>query len=121
MGRKGPRAKTKTVLKPVNKWDKLGSMPNVKCQTFLNKNPPTLSVSYFHILFYKLAYFSDPVVDEYVGVRTPVCSAGSYLCHCFFRQPEIGESVIKVFFSEPPRRILWRLALIWIYIIMYQI
>ena len=41
MGRKGPRAKTKTVLKTVSIVDQLGIMPNSKFQTFLNKNPPT--------------------------------------------------------------------------------
>ena len=40
MGRKGPRAKTKSVLKSVSKVQKLGSMPNLKFQTFLNKNHP---------------------------------------------------------------------------------
>ena len=40
MGRKGPRAKTKTVLKSVSKWEQFGSMPNFKFQTLLNKNPP---------------------------------------------------------------------------------
>ena len=40
MGRKGPRAKTKTVLKSVSKWQQFGSMPNLKFQTFLNKNHP---------------------------------------------------------------------------------
>ena len=40
MGRKGPRAKTKTVLKPVKQWDKHGSMPNSEFLTFLNKNHP---------------------------------------------------------------------------------
>ena len=40
MGRKGPRAKTKTVLKSVSKMQQLDSMPNFKCQTFLNKNHP---------------------------------------------------------------------------------
>ena len=41
MGRKGPRAKTKTVLKPVKQWDKHGSMPKSEFLTFLNKNHPT--------------------------------------------------------------------------------
>ena len=41
MGRKGPRAKTKTVLKPVKQWEKHGSMPNSEFFTFLNKNHPT--------------------------------------------------------------------------------
>ena len=45
MGRNGPRAKTKTVLKPVKQWEKLGSMPNLKFKTFLNKNPPTTSTA----------------------------------------------------------------------------
>ena len=40
MGRKGPRAKTKTVLKTVSIVDQLGIMPNSKFQTFLNKNHP---------------------------------------------------------------------------------
>ena len=40
MGRKGPRAKTKTVLKSVSKWEQFGSMPNLKFQTLFNKNPP---------------------------------------------------------------------------------
>ena len=43
MGRKGPKAKTKIVLKSVSKVDQLGSMPNLKCQTFLNKNPPSVT------------------------------------------------------------------------------
>ena len=34
MGRKGPRAKTKTVLKSVSKWQQFGSMQNLKFQTF---------------------------------------------------------------------------------------
>ena len=42
IGRNGPRAKTKTVMKPVKQWEKLGSMPNLKFKTFLNKNPPTI-------------------------------------------------------------------------------
>ena len=41
MGRKGPRAKTKIVLKSVNKVDQLGSMHNLKFQTFPNKNHPS--------------------------------------------------------------------------------
>ena len=41
MGRRGPRAKTKIVLKSVGKVEQLGSIPNLKCQTSLNKNHPT--------------------------------------------------------------------------------
>ena len=41
MGRKGPRAKTKIVLKSVKQWEQLGNMLNLKFQTFLNKNHPT--------------------------------------------------------------------------------
>ena len=41
MGRKGPRAKTKIVLKSVKQWEQLGNMHNLKFQTFLNKNHPT--------------------------------------------------------------------------------
>ena len=41
MGRKGPRAKTKIVLKSVNQWEQLGNMHNLKFQTFLNKNHPS--------------------------------------------------------------------------------
>ena len=41
MGRKGPRAKTKTVLKPVKQWDQHGNMQNWISKTFLNKNHPT--------------------------------------------------------------------------------
>ena len=40
MGRKGPRAKTKIVLKSVKQWEQLGNMHNLKFQTFLNKNHP---------------------------------------------------------------------------------
>ena len=40
MGRKGSRAKTKTVLKSVSKLQQFDSMPNLKCQTLLNKNHP---------------------------------------------------------------------------------
>ena len=42
MGRKGPRAKTKTVLKSVSKMQQLDSMPNLKFQTILNKNHPRM-------------------------------------------------------------------------------
>ena len=42
MGRKGPRAKTKTVLKSVSKWEQFGSMQNL--QTLPNKNHPTVPV-----------------------------------------------------------------------------
>ena len=42
MGRKGPRAKTKTVLKPVKQWEKHGSMPKSESLTFLNKNHPNV-------------------------------------------------------------------------------
>ena len=45
MGRKGPRAKTKIVLKSVSKVHKLGSRHNLKLQTFLSKNPPSGVVS----------------------------------------------------------------------------
>ena len=45
MGRRGPSPKTKIVLKSVSKVDQLGTMPNLKCQTFLNKNPPSNIVS----------------------------------------------------------------------------
>ena len=41
MGRKGPRAITKTVLKSVSKWAQFGSMQNLKFQTLQNKNHPT--------------------------------------------------------------------------------
>ena len=41
MGRKRPRAKTKTVLKPVKQWDQHGNMQNWISKTFLNKNHPT--------------------------------------------------------------------------------
>ena len=40
-GRNGPRVKTKTVLKPVNKKEQLGGMPKMKN---LNKNPPNVTV-----------------------------------------------------------------------------
>ena len=41
MGRKGPRAKTKTVLKPVNKMKQLVGMPMTNKEKNLNKNHPT--------------------------------------------------------------------------------
>ena len=34
MGKKGPRAKTKTALKSVSKWAQFGSMQNLKFQSF---------------------------------------------------------------------------------------
>ena len=43
MGRKGPRAKTKTVLKPVNK-KQLGCMPKMKKDKNPNKNHPIATV-----------------------------------------------------------------------------
>ena len=48
MGGKGPRAKTKIVLKSVSKVDQFESMHDLKYQTFLNKNPPT--VYYFKFM-----------------------------------------------------------------------
>ena len=36
MGRKGPRAKTKTVLKPVKQWENHGSMLNSELLTFFS-------------------------------------------------------------------------------------
>ena len=44
MGRKGPRAKTKTVLKSVSKMQQFGSMQNLKFQTLLVKNHPISQV-----------------------------------------------------------------------------
>ena len=41
MGRKRPRAKTKTVLKSVNKMKQLVGMPKTKKSKNLNKNHPT--------------------------------------------------------------------------------
>ena len=41
MGKKRPREKTKTVLKPVKQWDQHGNMQNWISKTFLNKNHPT--------------------------------------------------------------------------------
>ena len=49
MGRKGPRAKTKTVLKSVSKWKQFGSMPNLKFQTLLNKNHPNIIIANVHL------------------------------------------------------------------------
>ena len=46
MGRKGPKAKTKTVLKSVSKWAQFGSMQNFKFQTLLNKNHPNIKGLY---------------------------------------------------------------------------
>ena len=46
-GRNGPRVKTKTVLKPVNKKEQLGGMPKMKKDKNLNKNPPTVTHSIF--------------------------------------------------------------------------
>ena len=40
MGRKVPRTKTKTFLKSVSKMQQIGSMQNLRFQTFLNKNHP---------------------------------------------------------------------------------
>ena len=42
MGRKRPGAKTKTVLKPVNKMKQLVGRPRQKKLKNLNKNPPTI-------------------------------------------------------------------------------
>ena len=41
MGRKRSRAKTKTVLKPVNKMKQLVGMPKTNKEKNLNKNHPT--------------------------------------------------------------------------------
>ena len=40
-GRNGPRVKTKTVLKPVNKKEQLGGMPKMKKDKNQNKNHPS--------------------------------------------------------------------------------
>ena len=65
IGRNGPRAKTKTVMKPVKQWEKLGSMPNLKFKTFLNKNPPNISLSFLYV---PCRYGSHSVVP---GTFTP--------------------------------------------------
>ena len=44
MGRKGPKAKTKTVLKTVCKTTQLGSMQNLRNTNILNKNHPTFLI-----------------------------------------------------------------------------
>ena len=51
MGRKGPRAKTKTVLKPVKQWGKKGSMPNSDFLTFLNKNHPKTPYCFMSLMW----------------------------------------------------------------------
>ena len=40
MGRKGPRAKTKTVLKSVSRMQQLGSMPNLRFSTLSKQESP---------------------------------------------------------------------------------
>ena len=47
MGRKGPRAKTKTALKSVSKMQQLCSMQNLKLKTFINKNPSICSTKFY--------------------------------------------------------------------------
>ena len=42
MGKKRPRAKTKTVLKPMNKIKQLAGMPKTKKLKNLNKNHPNI-------------------------------------------------------------------------------
>ena len=70
MGRKGPRAKTKTVLKFMSKMQQLGSMPNLKFQTLLNKNPPTpLSVRH------KKSVTQNASVTKKLGCRVPLFPA----------------------------------------------
>ena len=44
MGRKSPKAKTKTVLKSVSKMQQLGSIQNLKFQTLSNKNHPNIHI-----------------------------------------------------------------------------
>ena len=57
MGRKGPGAKTKTVLKSVSKMQQLGSMPDLKFQTFLNKNPPSAELTVLlHLIPNRMKY-----------------------------------------------------------------
>ena len=43
-GRNGPRVKTKTVLKPVNKKEQLGGMPKMKKDKNQNKNHPIMTM-----------------------------------------------------------------------------
>ena len=60
MGRKRPRAKTKTVLKPVKQWDQHGNMQNWISKSFLNKNHPINN-----LVGYSLAKHEE--VEEPVG------------------------------------------------------
>ena len=46
MGRQGPRATTKTVLKSVSKLQQFDSIPNLKCKTLLNKNHPIVRLQW---------------------------------------------------------------------------
>ena len=60
MGRKGPRAKTKTVLKPVNKKEQLGGMPKMKKDKNPNKNPPNA--------IFKNDHVDDMVIFENINI-----------------------------------------------------
>ena len=51
MGRKRPRAKTKTVLKPVNKMKQLAGMPRTNKEKNLNRKPPRATVKKKQILY----------------------------------------------------------------------
>ena len=67
MGRKGPRAKTKIVLKSVKQWEQLGNMHNLKRQTFLNTNHPNVWWVGLN-LFLKKLFFGTPYSASKKGV-----------------------------------------------------
>ena len=59
MGRKGSRAKTKTVLKSVSKLQQFDSMPNLRFQTLLNKDHPWSVGSTHWVQRKSTNYFGD--------------------------------------------------------------
>ena len=75
MGRKGPRAKTKTVMKSVSQWAKFGTMQNLKFQTLPHKNHPNMACNGGRIInilgeerlrFYRLSALCS---NHYEGLR----------------------------------------------------
>ena len=78
MGRKGPGAKTKIVLKSVSKMQQLGSMQNLKFQTFLNKNPPNIMFR----IYLSDTWFAIPKVYSASCATVTTCPVLPPLVYC---------------------------------------
>ena len=87
MGRKGPRAKTKTVLKQVNKMKQLVGMPMTNKEKNLNKNHPTMQATFLTAVIFNLQF---------------VILAVQYFMQCNFHLHSAVQRARIVYYSAEP-------------------